>query len=274
MRSACLALVVFLALALSPSIATATWTIVAVDPDTREVGIAGASCILGSEVIISLLPGRGSFVAQAMAGEEQRRQGVELFEDGAGATELVNRLATSESDSWMGLPTYRLRQYGVVMLDREDATANFTGSWNFGWAGARSAPNVSVQGNSLHGPEVVDRAFEAFTQQASGCENRLTDRLMRALEAGARAGGDRRCSRELSALSAFIAVALPGDSADAPQLRLVARRPEEPPFRWTEELLRVFVRPQEGAASENPVFLLRSQYDAWRAREVAEPGCP
>ena len=120
----------------------------------------------------------------------------------------------------------------------------------------------------------MDRAFEAFTQQASVCENRLADRLMRALEAGARAGGDRRCSRELSALSAFIAVALPGNSADAPQLRLVARRPEEPPFRWTEELLRVFVRPQEGAASENPVFLLRGQYDAWRAREVAEPGCP
>ena len=47
--------------------AAATWSIVAIDPATREVGIAGASCIAGAQEIAGLAPGRGAIAAQAMA---------------------------------------------------------------------------------------------------------------------------------------------------------------------------------------------------------------
>ena len=63
---------------------------------------------------------------------------------------------------------------------------------------------------------------------------------MNALEAGAAAGGDRRCSREQTALSAFLIVAREDDAADAPGLSLVV--PDQP----------------EGGA--NPVSLLREMF--------------
>ncbi len=52
------------------------------------------------------------------------------------------------------------------------------------------------------------------------------------------------------------------------------RHAREPPYRWTKELMRVLVRPQTGEPSENPVSLLRDQYDQWRASLGREDGCP
>ena len=50
----------------APGSASATWSIVAVDPETREVGIAVASCIGGVEVTAGIAPGKGVVTAQAM----------------------------------------------------------------------------------------------------------------------------------------------------------------------------------------------------------------
>ncbi len=61
------AVVVLSAVWLPAAPASATWSIVAVDPETREVGIAGASCIGGVEIIGGLVPGRGAVAAQASA---------------------------------------------------------------------------------------------------------------------------------------------------------------------------------------------------------------
>jgi uncharacterized Ntn-hydrolase superfamily protein len=251
--------------------AHATWSIVAVDPETREVGVAGASCILGSEVIAIVVPGRGAAVAQAMTNPEARGELRGRLAAGERASEAVGDVASRWFDSFFGAPLFELRQYGAVTLAAPDEPAHFTGSWTPGWSGADSAPHVTVQGNTLVGPEVVDRALEAFRADRSTCRPRLADRLVAALEAGSMAGGDKRCAPELSAVSAFLVVAGPDDPPDAPRLSLVRNRPGQPAWSLWQEIRNAF-RPQPGTPEENPVRLLRGAYRD-HAGEAGTPAC-
>jgi uncharacterized Ntn-hydrolase superfamily protein len=78
------------------------------------------------------------------------------------------------------------RQVGVV--DKDGNVAAHTGDATSEWAGHKTAPYVSVQGNILTGPEVVDSMFAVFQRS----EGPLAERLLLALEAGETAGGDKR----------------------------------------------------------------------------------
>jgi uncharacterized Ntn-hydrolase superfamily protein len=146
---------------------------------------------------------------------------------------------------------------------------SYTGAWNEDWAGARAGSGVSVQGNILRGPEVVEQALGAFEGNARAC---LAERLVTALEAGARAGGDRRCTAELGSLTAFVAVAQPGDARGEPGLALSSSRPNEPSTGVFDELRRRF-RPEAGRPEEDPVRLLRRAWDAERAAGRAPASC-
>jgi uncharacterized Ntn-hydrolase superfamily protein len=205
-------------------------------------------------VIAGLAPGHGAIAAQAFTNPAGRDEGAARLAEGTSPQEIVRELASSDFD-WLGLPFYRLRQYGVVSLDEPTALAgapaSYTGPWTLDWHGQRHGRDVSVQGNTLYGPEVVDGAFDAYAASAARCP--LADRLLLALEAGAAQGGDRRCSRQQAALSAFVIVAKPGDEA-APWMRLVV-----------DHLAK-------GGA--NPVALLRREFDDWQTQHRAEAeGC-
>jgi uncharacterized Ntn-hydrolase superfamily protein len=263
---ACLAL-------LCPGGASATWSIVAVDQQTREVGVAGASCIGNVQMIAGLAPGRGAIAAQAMANFAARDRGVELLAGGASPRVVIATIATDRFDSIAGVDTSQLRQYGVAALGFEDAPAAYTGSWTFAWRGHNLAPGVSVQGNLLAGPEVVARALAAFKAQPSAGAARLADRLLRAVEAGADAGGDARCLPEQAALSAFLMVAAPGDPPGSPSLRLTfPEASREPPGVLNmlgAELVQRWRRYRgemaelaPGEPERNPVRGLRRLYDA------------
>jgi uncharacterized Ntn-hydrolase superfamily protein len=171
------------------------------------------------------------------------------------------------ADERLGVDLSRLRQYGAVTF--EAGPVSYTGSWNGDWAGARAGRRASVQGNILRGPEVVDEALATFEQNTTAC---LAERLLRALEAGAHAGGDRRCAPELGSLSASVAVAQPGDARGAPSLRLLRSRPGEPVTGVWDELRRRF-RPEPGTAEQNPVLLLRQAFDAERKAGRAPASC-
>jgi uncharacterized Ntn-hydrolase superfamily protein len=234
-----------------PASAGATWSIVAVDPDTQQVGVAVASCVeapFGTTIlpeVAGLVPGTGALAAQALFQQDLRDYAVEQLADGLSPQEVIDAVIAIDGGS-------ELRQYGVVTLDGQ--TANFTGSGCEDWAGGVEGTNVSAQGNILYGPEVADDALAAFLAEAPSCPFTLADRLMLALEAGAAQGGDNRCSMEQSALAAVIMVANPGDPIDAPMLDL--RIPSEP------------------QGGENPVALLRIEYDAWRLRNPPDAsGC-
>ena len=85
------------------------------------------------------------------------------------------------------------RQAGIV--DALGRSATWTGSSCMAWAGGLVGPGVSVQGNILTGPDVVDAMMDAYAAAAGS----FPRRLVAALRAGDQAGGDSR-GRQSAAL--------------------------------------------------------------------------
>ncbi len=69
--------------------------------------------------------------------------------------------------------------------------AAWTGNQCLDWAGHQTFPGFSVQGNRLEGPDVLLAIEEAFRKSEGEV---LSRRLIRAIAAGGKAGGDRECA--------------------------------------------------------------------------------
>ncbi len=158
----------------------ATFSIAAYDPDKKEWGVAVASKYLA---VGSAVPwakaGVGAVATQSFVNVTYGPEGLALLEKGKTAEETVKALTDADKDK-------ETRQLGIV--DAKGEVANFTGSKCIAWAGSKSGKNYTCQGNLLAGKEVTDKMAEAF-EEAKGP---LTWRLMAALEAGEKAGGDKR----------------------------------------------------------------------------------
>jgi len=76
----------------------------------------------------------------------------------------------------------------VIIIDREGRTAAFTGKETIGWKGHLVGENYVVAGNMLVGSRVI----EAMAQTFENSEGELVERMLKALEAGQEAGGDKR----------------------------------------------------------------------------------
>ena len=211
----------------------ATWSIVAVDPRTREVGSAGASCTPYVAGIVALAPGHGAIVAQAMSNSEARGRGVDLLARGGSPSAIVAAITHPEFDR-----EFAQQQYGVASLDFFDRPAAFTGESTHAERGHLLAPGVAVQGNILTGTDVLTATMAEFQREPS---RPLAERLLAALESGGAKGGDRRCGAQ-TARSAYLAVAKPDDAPRSPTVRIIVRG-----------------QPEGG---RNPVVLLRQQFRA------------
>lgn len=219
--------------------AAATYSIVAVDESTGEVGGAAASCVGSSGVgrIYGSVPGVGVLHAQASLSPALRDEAVRRLRAGESPSELLAAIAEPSFD-----PDWAARQYGVITFD--DGAAGYTGSDALPLAadaqGTAGSFVYSVQGNILTGEPVLDRARDAFV--GAGCD--LPDRLMLALEAaGAPGEGDRRCTASgVPADAAFIQVDRPDEAAGS----------------------HLFLEVRDTGA-EDPVVLLRARFDRWRA---------
>lgn len=235
-----------------------TYSIVAVDPDTGDVGIAGASCVpISAAGMTTLVPGKGAAVTQAAWFPLNQAKVFELLLQGATASEIIKLISDNSYDD-----NIEIRQYGAVtFMDGNIQVVGFTGSENGDWAGdlQDSAMAVSVQGNTLEGATVVSSALDAFIEQGIG-DVALSDRLLRALEAASAAGGDKRCndgSFQQTAQAAFIVVA----KADQPPIAITMGKdpsPNDPALPW------LFISVIEAKGGPNPLLELRSEYDAWR----------
>ncbi len=195
---------------LSASAAFATWSIVAVDNETGEVGVAVASCV-GFEVSVVpvLVPGVGAGASQANISLPSGQRMADAIASGLSAQDTIDAVLAADDAT-------EERQFGVVVLG--DSGAGWTGGDTLDVAlDERSRDGTaSAQGNILASRDVVSDALEAF-DAASG---NLADRLVTALVAGADAGGDARCD-EQTATAAALVVAQPGDdvythTADTP----------------------------------------------------------
>lgn len=157
-----------------------TFSIVAWDPGRKEWGIAVQSKFIAAGAVVPWgQAGVGVLATQAMSDGSQGPKGLELLRQGLSATEVVNRLSKESPDR-------DDIQLGVV--DGKGRAAAFTGSRCLEWAGQVVGDGYSCQGNILFSAEVVSAMARTFETTPGD----LPERLLAALVAGQREGGDRR----------------------------------------------------------------------------------
>ncbi|WP_457628980.1 DUF1028 domain-containing protein [Oceanithermus sp.] len=165
-----------------------TFSIVARDPETGDLGVAVASKFLAVGAVVPFAQaGVGAVATQSYANTSFGPRGLAMMAAGA-APELVAR-AFEDSD-----PGIASRQFGLV--DATGRSATYTGGECHPWAGGRAGENYAAQGNLLTGPEVVEALEATFLERT---DLPFPERLVAALLAGDRAGGDKR-GRQSAAL--------------------------------------------------------------------------
>ncbi len=203
-----------------------TFSIVAVDTLTGEVGSAGASCldnsaIAGGAIIISdIIPGRGAIHTQSYWRPANQANAHERMLEGLSPEEIIDWLENNDEQNQPGL-----RQYGIVDFDEagNSRSAAFTGANCMNWKGHHTGANYSIQGNILLGQQIIDSIESRFLRT----EGTLADKLMAALQGANVVGADTRCAPEgVSSLSAFLRIAQADDDADS--LYLDLNVPETP----------------------------------------------
>src|SRR6266567_6444076 len=157
-----------------------TFSIVARDPQTGELGIAVQSKFLAVAAVVPWAKaGAGAIATQAWANTSYGPRGLELLASGLSVQETLAQLI-GEDDGRAS------RQVGIVGVDGQPAT--FTGDQCFPWAGGQVGEHYTCQGNILVGKVTVLAMARTFGQTTG----RLCDRLVAALAAGQAAGGDSR----------------------------------------------------------------------------------
>lgn len=155
-----------------------TFSLVARADDQWGVAVASKFLAVGAAVPAAR-HGVGAIATQSYANLAYRPDGLRLLEAGSSAQQALDALTQADE-------LREQRQAGIV--DRHGNAATWTGADCHSWAGGRTGDGWAAQGNILTGPEVVD-ALAATFESTTGS---LALRLARALEAGDRAGGDRR----------------------------------------------------------------------------------
>jgi uncharacterized Ntn-hydrolase superfamily protein len=162
------------------SLRPSTFSIVAYDPAVPEWGIAVESKFLSVGAVVPWARvGVGAIATQAHANTAYGPDGLALLAQGLGAQEVLDRLVAAD-------PERDHRQAGLV--DAQGRAATFTGKACLEWAGGVTGPYYACQGNILVSAETVHAMAQAFERS----QGELADRLVVALAAGQKAGGDRR----------------------------------------------------------------------------------
>lgn len=157
-----------------------TFSIVACDEDRAYWGVAVSTKPLAVGAVVPWAEWRvGAIATQAMSNYHYGSDGLALLRKGLSATEVVDRLTLAD-------PKRAHRQLGVV--DRLGRSAAWTGTKCREYASHVLGQGFSCQGNLLASDQVVPSMAAAFESTRGS----LARRMIAALRAGAREGGDRR----------------------------------------------------------------------------------
>ena len=269
--------VVMAAVLLVPAVASATWSVIAVDRSTGRVVIASATCVDRDDQFLPgvqavVVPGKGVAACQASVDGTHQNQMLVFTElqkgtDPKGIIELLSRD-----------PAFQSRQFGI--LDLQGRSAGHSGLTN-GYVSQDAQGQVpgtdifySIQGNILRPGDAVPNAVKAFV----AARGAITDRVMAALEAADAAGGDSRCSCPAPAADQR-APAIPCDGKTAHVAYiLMAEKTDTNGDSHNNGQYAMFLRvaqPGRGASeikageNLNPVKTLRMRYDEWRKKQPA-----
>ncbi len=160
-----------------------TYSIVARDPQTGRFGVAVQSHFLGVGPVVPWLEaGVGAIATQASVNVSFGPIGIELLRAGRSASETLAALLASDTDP-------QVRQVGIV--DASGRAAAHTGTGTIPAAGHLVGDGFTVQGNLLAANTCWPAMAAAYTDALAAGEP-LVERLLRALEAAEREGGDVR----------------------------------------------------------------------------------
>lgn len=236
----------------------ATWSIVAVDPETGQVGLAAATCGPLLQFIAATVPGQGVVAAQAETSLVGRDHAIQMMQTGANANLILKALENPKLYGGWFTAKFPTLQYGVATLDPEPDAGHISGADIPDWYGGVASSTYSVQGNTLRSESVVTAAAATFAIEHDGaCQLTLEERLLRSLESGRDAGGDTRCPFEKPAITAMLMVSHEDLSHENGTLKVVV--PKE--LGILEAMARL-VNPQPpGNDHAEPVQALRQKLE-------------
>lgn len=158
-----------------------TWSILARDPATGEIGAAVASRFLAAGALVPRVEGCvGAACTQALVNPFLAPDALARLRHGEEPGLALAALIAADAGA-------AARQ--VHLLAADGRSARHTGSACVAWCGHLDGPDVSVAGNMLTGPEVLEATRNTFLATAG---QPLAERLLAAMEAGEGAGGDKR----------------------------------------------------------------------------------
>lgn len=228
------------------SLSQDTFSIVAVDATTGEVGAAGASCVdlssspLYPDFISELIPSKGAINTQSFYFVMNQQKAYEMLSAGKHPQEVLDWLSKNDAE---GKP--QIRQYGIAaLIDGKAFAAAYTGDKCLQWAGQHVGKNYAIQGNILLGEDVLNQMEKNFVETKGS----LADKLMAAMQGAKTKGADKRCGQfGTSSLFSFIKVAKPNDNLSDLHLNL-----------------QVKTKPGSGA---EPIDALQTMFNNWKNKQ-------
>ena len=170
-----------------PSRPVHTFSIVARDPATGELGVAVQSHWFSVGSIVAWAEaGVGAVATQSFVDPSYGKNGLDLMRSGRSATDTLKELLAKDE-------AREVRQ--VAMIDAQGRVDAFTGKNDIQAAGHIVGNNFSVQANLM----LNDKVWPAMARAFENAKGDLADRMMAALDAAQLAGGDIR-GRQSAAL--------------------------------------------------------------------------
>ena len=218
-----LLILLFIILFVKDVISQDTFSIVAIDSITGEVGSAGASCvdmfttgIPTNDFLGQLIPGVGAINTQAYYDTANQTNATNRMNMGDTPSQIIDWLVVNDVQS-----SPEIRQYGIAaMVNGSPQAAAHTGTSTNNYKNHIIGANYAIQGNILLGQQVLDSMETRFLNESGD----LTCKLMAALQGANIPGADTRCSPNgTSSLFAFIKVAQPTDMFGSPSFNISVR---------------------------------------------------
>lgn len=221
-----------------------TFSIVAADSTTREVGSAGASCVdlfaagfTDATFLGQLLPDTGAINTQAAYLPANQNNARARMRTGETPAQIIGWLAKHDVEN-----NPLIRQYGVVGFKGDNVSAaGYTGSNCINYknhiTGNIDGIYYSIQGNILLGQEILDSMEYRFRNESGD----LACRLMAALQGAKVVGADTRCAPDgTSSLFAFLKVAQPSDTYGNPSFSISLRTRDNTGIEPIDSLQSIF----------------------------------
>jgi uncharacterized Ntn-hydrolase superfamily protein len=226
-----------------------TFSIVAIDSVTGEIGSAGASCVgsstyypHGAAVLSDVIPGIGAIHTQAAYLEGNQDYAHELMMQGLPPQQIIDSLLAHDAGG-----NNKTRQYGIVDYNNgHPRSASYTGINCQNYKNDTNNIYYSIQGNILLGQLVLDSMQARFLNT----QGSLADRLMATLQGAKIVGADTRCApKNSSSQSSFIRVARPTDPYDTLYCDLYMAYPQT----------------YQGVFPVDPIDSLQTLFDLWKS---------